>query len=198
MATESAPPPPPGGNARYAIAGVALVAVAAFGYCLITPGTPPPTTVAPSPADSGVSIHSTALVEEELVIPVEEPDANLPDAGEVHEPTHRTGPRPPPLGEWASCSGEMNARPVFEEYQAQFRACYEHRLKANPLLQGQMLLQVRVAADGHVDGVQVGGGLGDREVFSCVRNLANRMHFPHVTGGSCAVVAVPYTFSPQQ
>jgi hypothetical protein len=200
MASESSPPPPAAGGARYAIAGVALAAVAVLGYCLITPSAPPPptsTTVA-GPADAGAITRSTALVEDDLVIPADEPDTGVVDAGETHEVTHRTGPRPPSLGEWASCTGEMNARPVFEEYQSQFRACYEHRLKANPLLQGQMQLQVRVVADGHVEGVQVGGSLNDREVFTCVRNLANRMRFPHVTGGSCAVVAVPYTFTPQQ
>jgi hypothetical protein len=201
MASESTPPPPAAGGARYAIAGVALAAIALLGYCMIVPGSPPPSTTATptGPVDSGVIERSTALVEDDLVIPADEPDTNTPDAGEVHEVTHRpTTPRGPSLGEWGSCTGELNARPVFEEYQSQFRACYEHRLKANPLLQGQMQLQVRVVADGHVEGVQVGGSLNDREVFSCVRNLANRMRFPHVTGGSCAVVAVPYTFTPQQ
>jgi len=200
VASESTPPPPQGGGARYAIAGVALAAVCGLAYCLITPGTPPPTTTAPTgPVDSGVPERSTALVEDDLVIPADEPDTALPDAGEVHTPPpQHTGPRPPAAGPWDSCSGELDARPVFEEYRPQFQACYEHRLKADPILQGQMLLQVRVASDGHVDGVQVGGSLHDREVFTCVRNLANRMRFPHPTGGSCAVVAVPYTFTPRQ
>ncbi len=197
MASESTPPPPPGGGARYAIAGVALAALAGLGYCLITPGTPPPPTTTAGPADAGVE-RSTALVDDSLVIPDEEPDAGPIDAAVWVEPAVHHGPRPPAAGEWDSCSGELEARPVFEEYRAQFQACYEHRLKANPLLQGQMMLQVRVASDGHVDGVQVGGSLRDREVFTCVRNLANRMHFPHVTQGTCAVVAVPYTFTPQQ
>jgi len=198
VASESTPPPPSGGGARYAIAGVALVALAVVGYCAIAPGTPPPTsTVAATPPDAGVIERSTALVDDSLVIPEEEPDAGAIDAYVPVEPVHH-GPRPPAAGEWDSCSGELNARPVFEEYRPQFQACYEHRLKANPLLQGQMQLQVRVASDGHVDGVQVAGSLHDREVFTCVRNLANRMHFPRVTGGTCAVVAVPYTFTPRQ
>ncbi len=199
MASESTPPPPAGGGARYAIAGVALAAVAGLAYCMITPGSPPPTTtVADAHPDAGPAQRSTALVEEELVIPDEEPDAGAVDAAEPVEPTHRpTGPRPP-TGDWDSCTGDVNARPTFEEHRAQFQACYEHRLKAAPMLQGQMMLQVRVAADGHVDGVQVGGSLHDREVFSCVRSLATRMTFPRVTGGTCAVVAVPYTFTPQQ
>jgi len=172
--------------------------VALLGYCLLQPPAPPPTTTAaPVAPDAGVSTRSTALVDDSLVIPEEEPDAGPIDAYVPVEPVHH-GPRPPALGEWDSCSGEMNARPVFEEYRSQFQACYEHRLKAAPMLQGQMMLRVRVGADGRVNGVQVDGSLHDREVFSCVRNLANRMQFPHVTGGTCAVVAVPYTFTPQQ
>lgn len=198
MASESTPPPPAGGGARYAIAGVALAAVAGLGYCMLTPGTPPPTTVAAVAPDAGVPERSTALVDDSLVIPEEEPDSGLPDAYVAPEAPVHHGPRPPAAGEWDSCTGELDARPVFEEYRPQFQACYEHRLKANPLLQGQMMLQVRVATDGHVDGVQVAGSLHDREVFTCVRNLANRMRFPHVTQGTCAVVAVPYTFTPRQ
>lgn len=197
MASESTPPPPAGGGgARYAIAGVALAALAGLGYCMLTPGSPPPTTTATPVADAGV-VRSTALVDDSLVIPEEVPDSGLPDAWVAPEPVHH-GPRPPAAGEWDSCSGELDARPVFEEFRPEFQACYEHRLKANPLLQGQMMLQVRVASDGHVDGVQVGGSLHDREVFTCVRNLANRMRFPHPTQGTCAVVAVPYTFTPRQ
>lgn len=199
MASESTPPPPTGGGgARYAIAGVALCAVAALGYCLITPSAPPPTTTVAVPADAGVIERSTALVEDDLVIPEDEPDTGAIDAA-VEQVVHRpTTPRGPPLGSWDSCTGEVDARPVFEEYRPQFQACYEHRLKANPLLQGQMQLRVHIASAGNVDGVQVAGSLHDSEVFGCVRNLANRMHFPRVAGGTCAVVAVPYTFTPRQ
>lgn len=195
MASESVPPPPSGGGARYAIAGIVLALIAGLGYWLITPGAPPPTTAVSASPDAGTIERSTALVEDDLVIPEDEPDAGVDAAVVAEAPVHHTRPSG---GDWDSCTGELDARPVFEENRQQFQACYEHRLKANPILQGQMMLQVRVAADGHVDGVQVGGSLRDREVFTCVRNLANRMHFPRVTGGSCAVVAVPYTFTPQQ
>jgi hypothetical protein len=198
MASESTPPPPSGGGARYAIAGVALAALAGLGYCMLQPPAPPPTTTASVPPDAGVIERSTALVDDSLVIPEDEPDAGAVDAAVVEATPIHHGPRPPTAGEWDSCSGELDARPVFEEYRPQFQACYEHRLKANPMLQGQMMLQVRVASDGHVDGVQVGGTLRDREVFTCVRNLANRMRFPHVSQGTCAVVAVPYSFTPRQ
>ena len=59
-----------------------------------------------------------------------------------------------------------------------------------------MRLEIMVGADGGVDDVRTSGSLRDREFSSCVRSEVNRMHFPHVTGGPCAVVAVPYTFTP--
>ena len=59
-------------------------------------------------------------------------------------------------------------------------------------------VKICVDAGGAVDGVQVGGSLRDRDVFSCVRSIAMQMRFPRVEGGSCAVVNVPYSFSPRE
>lgn len=199
VASESTPPPEQGGGARYAIIGVALVAAAGLGYCMLQPSAPPPSTTVAVAPDAGPPQRPTSLVDETLTIPDEEVDAGV-DAGEPDEPERPHATRVASGGSW-DCTGELDGaavRPVFEEFRPQFQACYEHRLKANPLLQGNMVLQVKVATDGHVDGVQVSGSLRDREVFSCVRNLANRMHFPRVTGGSCAVVQVPYSFTPRQ
>ncbi len=199
MASSSTvPPPPSSGGARYAIAGVALAALAGLGWCLTRPPEPVDTGPAPVAIDAGQ--RSTALVEDDFVIPDLEPDAGPIDGGQpeevVRRPTH-----PRPTGSWDECSGEIQtaqARTVVGEYNAQIRSCYERRLKANPLLQGTMMLAVRVASDGHVEGVQVTGTLHDRDVFSCVRGIANRMRFPPPGGRDCAVVQVPYTFTPRQ
>ncbi len=196
MASESTPPPPQGGGARYAIAGVALAAVALLGYCLLQP--PPPVAPVTGPADSGVS-RSTSLVEDEMTIPDPEPDAGpTPDAFVPTEPVHHT--THVAAGSW-DCTGEIDAsaiRHVFEQYNPQIRNCYERGLKGNPMLQGAMTLQIKVGADGRVEGTQVGGSLRDRDVFSCVRQISTRMQFPRVSGGACAVVQVPYSFTPQQ
>ena len=199
MASESTPPPPQGGGARYAIAGVALAALALLGYCLLQP--PPPTSPPPTgPVDSGVIQRSTALVEDDIISPDPEPDAGpMPDAwvaggGTSPHHTHVSA------GNW-DCTGEIDPaaiRHVFEQYNPQIRNCYERGLKNNPVLQGAMTLQISVGADGRVEGTQVGGSLRDRDVFSCVRQISSRMQFPRVRGGACAVVQVPYTFTPQQ
>src|SRR4029079_11080862 len=103
-------------------------------------------------------------------------------------------------GAW-DCTGEIDSaaiRHVFEQYNPQIRNCYERGLKGNPMLQGAMTLQIKVGADGHVEGTQVSGSLRDRDVFSCVRQISGRMQFPRVSGGAGAVVQVPYSFTPQQ
>jgi TonB family protein len=152
------------------------------------------------PADAGASGRSTAWVEEELEIPELEPDAGPPpDAGTVAAETHTK--HSPTTRSWDSCTGDISpadARRVIEEFNAQIRACYERQLKQNPMLEGNMMLAVRVASNGEVDGVQVSGSLRDREVFACVRQIASRMRFPPPGGRDCAVVQVPYQFTPRR
>lgn len=203
MASESTPPPPTSGGARYAIVGVALAALAGLGWCLTRPPDAPTTTTALP--DAGHISHSTALVEDSLDIPDPEPDAGPPiDAGApVVEPPHHSssgGTARPPAGEWDRCSGEITAATALAEvrnHDRQIRNCYERRLRDNPLLTGTMNLSLMIGADGSVSGVRTAGTLRDREFTTCVRAEAMRMHFPRVTGGPCTVVAVPYSFTPE-
>ena len=201
MASESTPPPPSSGGGRYAIAGVAMAAIAALGWCMMGQGSTPP--AGPVVPDAGPHMdRSTALVEDSLDIPELEPDVPLPDAGPVREEvTHPTGGGPrPPVGEWDRCSGEIAPATALHEvrnHDRQIRTCYERRLRENPLLQGSMSLSLMIGADGRVTDVRTTGTLHDREFASCVRAEAMRIHFPRVTGGPCTVVAVPYTFTPE-
>ncbi len=197
MASESSPPPPSGGGAKYAILGVVLLALAGGAYCL-TNSAPPTTTTTVEVPDAAVAPPSTSLQDDFLEIPEEEPDAwsEIPDSG----PAVRTVIRGPVQGSW-DCSGEIDRAAlssVIAEHRPQIQACYERRLKQQSMLQGNMQLQLRIAQSGNVDAVQVGGSLRDREVFSCVRNVATRMQFARVSGGNCAVVSVPFSFTPQQ
>jgi hypothetical protein len=175
-----------------------MLALAGIGYCMMNQGgEPPPATTVASAPDAAVPQRSTALVDETLEIPEEVPDAwvEIPDAG----PPPRQ-PRLPAVGSW-DCSGEIDRaalQRVVDEYRPQIQTCYERRLKAQPFLQGSMSLQLRIAQNGAVDAVQVGGSLRDREVFACVRNVAQRMRFAQVSGGNCAVVSVPFAFTPQR
>lgn len=199
MASESTPPPPPGGGAKYAVFGIALLALAGVGYCLTQQdGTPPPTTTSAGGPDAAVLQRSTSLQDEILEIPEEEPDAwsEIPDAG-LRRERHDPGPV---LGSW-DCTGEVDraaAQAVIAEHRPQIQGCYERRLKQQQFLQGNVTVQLRIAQGGNVDAVQVGGSLRDREVFSCIRNVASRMRFSRVSNGHCAVLSAPFAFTPQQ
>lgn len=202
LASESTPPPQQGGgSAKYAILGVALFAIAALVWCMTRPGEDTPEgPVGPAEVDAGVVERSTALVDQELEIPELEPDAGQPDAGQPQEETTTHRPRGTTRS-WEECTGDIavaDVRRVVQEYNAQIRNCYERRLKQNPLLEGSMTLAVRVAPDGRVDGTQISGSLRDRDVFSCVRQVSSHMRFPPPGGRDCAVVQVPYSFTPRR
>lgn len=200
MASESTPPSPAsGGGARYAILGVALFAIAALAYCLASGGDDPPATRA-GPADAGIVERSTALVEEDLVIPDPEPDAGPPpDTG---PPGGASTKRPSGVTRsWDECTGDIpraEASRVVGEFRVQIQNCYERQLKTNPTLEGTMTLAVRIAPDGRVDGTQVTGSLHNRDVFACVRGVAARMRFPAPGGRDCAMVQVPFNFTPRR
>ena len=77
------------------------------------------------------------------------------------------------------------------------RNCYEHQLKQNHTLQGNVSLTLRIGPDGRVSGARVGGSLQDPAVFSCVRNLAQSWQFPQPSGG-CVVVGQTFAMRPQE
>ncbi len=138
--------------------------------------------------------RQTALDQQQFEIPLE--DAGAAEPAIAAEPTkRRVGGGG---GAWDSCSGDIpGAGAVMVQYNVQIRNCYERALKSNGVLQGSLNLRLRIGANGAVDGTQVGGSLGDRDVFSCVRAVADRIRFPQVRGGSCAVLAVPFSFTPR-
>jgi hypothetical protein len=198
VASESTPPPPTGSGAKYAIIGVALFAIAALLWCATQPGDVPQEVAQAVVPDGGI----VPPIVDELEIPELEPDSGPPpDGGPIEvvatkRPSGGGGQR-----SWDDCSGDIpaaEARRIVNEHFAQIRNCYERRLKQNPVLQGSISLAMRVAPDGHVDASQVTGSMHDREVFACVRNVASHMHFPAPGGHNCALIQVPYTFTPQR
>ena len=204
MAESIAPPPPgSGGSLKYGIVGVVLIVGAAALYfgmkgCEAEPTTPS----AQVELDAGPVVErSTALVDEELVIPELEPDAGpLPDSGgpRIRYVTRHVGGGGG--GNW-NCSGAIApaaARAALSSNNLQFRNCYERQLKKNNQLQGRVQLSMRVGRGGEVTAVQAGGTLRDPAVLSCIRQTAQRIRFPAPQDGACAVVAVPFEFAPRQ
>ena len=195
MASESASPQGGGGgNAKYGLIGVLLIAAAIavyFGMDCMSGG-PPPVAEAP---DAGTIERPTALQEPDLIMELEPDAGSEPDSGPVKTKIVYRYVR----GDW-DCAGEIPAAAassVIRANRRQVRNCYERALKQNHTLAGTVSLRLRVGNTGGVTGVHVGGSLRDPAVFACVRNLANSWSFPAPSGGSCAVLAQGFDFTPQ-
>lgn len=79
------------------------------------------------------------------------------------------------------------------------RGCYERALRTNSMLQGRMMVAVRVASNGNVCSASiVQDSVGSSQVSSCVVGLFRGKRFPPVTGGRCADVQVPLSFKPRE
>ena len=191
-------PPPSGGNAKYAIVGVALlILVGGLGWCLLRPkppeehadNHPPPT------HDAGPAIPE-GLGGNDIELPDLGQDMGpLPDMGGPHKIIRYVYVG----GNW-DCSGDIPVaaiRSVVADNNSQVRNCYERRLKVKNTLQGSVTVSLRVGGTGAVTATQVGGSLNDNETFACIRSLADHWHFPNPSGGACAVVRVPFNLTPR-
>jgi hypothetical protein len=191
VATTNPPPKPQSsGSLKYALIGLGLLggAVALWMFALQQKAPPP----APPPPPNGPA-RVNPMAQPDLQLEPEPPDAGQPaEAPAARKVIIRRIP-----SEW-DCTGDLpNALSVVNEQRAQIRSCYERRLKVNNVLQGAMRLRIRIGANGKVAATMVGGSLHDDAVFECVKNLAHTWTFPVPTGGACAVVEVPFQFSPK-
>jgi hypothetical protein len=125
-----------------------------------------------------------------------EPPAKAPEAEAVATEKQRpAGAR----SDW-DCDGDLSVsalQVVIDGNRAQVRNCYERRLRANNALQGDLKLKLKVASTGQISATAITGTLKDNEVIGCIRSLAQHWSFPAPTGGACAVVQVPFQFSPK-
>jgi len=196
VASESQAPPKDegGGNTKYIVLALLLFGGAAGVWFAMNSGGPPP----PPPAVVDAGARPVVPDNIDIEIPPEEPDMGpMPDLG---PPTKRIVYRYVGGGGGWDCSGEIaqtEARSVMSSAQRQVRNCYERQLKTNNTLQGTVVLSVKVGSNGSVQAVQVGGTLRDNEVFACVRNVAQSLHFSVPVGGACATVQQPFTLTPQ-
>ncbi len=196
MTTESTQPPPPpaGGGAKYGIIGLVLLLGAAGMYYFTRPAPPPQVVADDTPVDAGIAQPAPAF-EPDIEIPDLVPDAGPQDSGPIKRRIIYVDRR----DTW-DCSGNIPVaaiRRIISQERRQVRNCYERRLKVNNTLQGSVNVRVRVGARGNVSAVRVGGSLRDRQVFACVRGLANQWSFPAPTGGRCAVIAAPFSLTPR-
>lgn len=193
-----------GGNLKYVIGGLVLLAAAVgIMWSLQSPApaaTPAPEVSEPAPATAPAPQNAereNPMAQPDLILDEpQEPDSARRDAAVA------ATDKPKPAGargEW-DCDGDMSVsalQTVIDGNRAQVRNCYERRLRVNNMLQGELKLKLRVASTGQISATSISGNLKDHEVVSCVRSLAQHWTFPAPTGGSCAVVQVPFQFSPK-
>lgn len=183
-----------GSNLKYILGGLLLLGGAAgLWFMLQQPPPPPPVATAPKPKNAE---RVNPMAQNDLILE-EEKDAGKP-AVAVVEPEAKKA-RKSSRDEW-DCEGDLARaalQSVIDSNRAQIRNCYERRLKMNNILQGDLKLKLKIGATGQMSAAAVSGTLKDQEVFNCVRAIALKWSFPPPSGGNCAVVQVPFQFSPK-
>jgi hypothetical protein len=153
----------------------------------------------------------------------EEPKASLPPQPTAPPRTDEEAPPPPPpvepdagkkvdtpvkkkvastgnSGCAATCNGSAGAplQGALSGAAGSVRACYEKALIQNQMLQGKMIVAVKIGPTGGVCSASIQSDtLGDGRVASCVLNRFRGGSFPPPSGG-CADVRVPISFTPKK
>jgi outer membrane biosynthesis protein TonB len=189
---QSVAPPPKGGNGAFIAAALAMLLLMGgliFWKMRGDSGPTQPTATAPPPA-------TTPPVFEQPPPPPPPPPPPEPDAGK--KPTTRVMG-----GGGGGCAGECKGTATAALQSAlagkagAARGCYERGLRQNAMLQGRLVVAVRVGPAGQVCSASVASNaLGDPGVASCVVGLFRSSSFPAPTGG-CVDTQVPMNFVPK-
>jgi Ca-activated chloride channel family protein len=95
-----------------------------------------------------------------------------------------------------SLSSEVIRRIILRDLN-RFRYCYERALARDPTLQGRVVLDLVIGADGLVDAATGRDEtLGAADVASCIADAGRRLEFPAIDGGGTVEVHYPFVFSP--
>ena len=188
-----------GGNTKYIVGGLLLLFGAGVVAFMLKPPEPPPPVVQATKQPTANAERVNPMAQPDLII--DEPaDAGKPAAQVAAKGSPNKPQQPKEAKDDWDCSGDLSReslQAVIDKNRAQVRNCYERRLKVNNVLQGDLKLKLKIANNGQVGAVAVNGSLHDNEVFSCVRQVAQRWSFTPPTDGSCAVVQVPFQFAPK-
>lgn len=192
MPQTSMPPPPKhhGGGAFIGAVVVMLLAMGGLLYWKFAGKDAPP-----APVVMPVPSVAKAPVFEEAPPP---PPPAEPDAGKKEAPKKHLGSSG--SGECGgTCKGD--APPALQKALAgaagSARGCYERALRQNAMLQGKVVVAVRVGAHGGACGANVvSDTLGDPSVSTCVLQKFRSGSFPQPVGG-CVEVRVPISFMPK-
>ena len=193
MSTTTTPPPPRTSSAGLiAAAGVMLVLTGGLLYWkLATPAAPPP-----EPPKPVAAAQPTAALEE--------PPPPPPKLEDVVDAAPKAAQRPKVMsGGGGPCSAECTGtapaalKSALAGRAGQARSCYERALRQNTMVQGRLVLNVRVGPNGQVCSAGVAqNSLGDPGVTSCVLQKFRSGAFPAPQGG-CIDAQVPMNFVPK-
>ena len=188
----SLPPTRSGGNKTVLvllIGGVLILGIAVFVYLTRKPAQPAPA----EPIQEQVYAAPKPLVVEPSRPIV---DRAL-DAGAEVLLADENVQKKTPKGGYQEKLGTIDTVAVNSFVNARFgqvRACYERRLKLNPLLQGDLDMNISIASSGKVTGIAVTADtVRDGEMLECVRRTIRGWTFPKPEGGR-AIIAKNFKF----
>src|SRR5690349_9531113 len=194
MPETSVPPQPPKGHGGGAFIGAVIVMLLLMGGLLYWKfrgsSAPPPPVVAVAPSNTAPHFDEA---------PPPPPAIEL-DAGKKAQPAkkHLVSYNGPAACS-ATCKGEAPAglRSALAGAAGSVRGCYERALRQNQMLQGKLMVAVKVGAQGQTCGASLASDtLGDGAVASCVLQKFRSGTFPAPIGG-CVDVQVPINFTPK-
>ncbi len=194
MPETSIPPQPPKHHGGGAFIGAVILMLLAMGgllYWKFRGNEAPPAPIATAPPSA------TAPRFDEAPPP---PPAAEPDAGGKKEtPTKKRLVASGPPSCSAVCKGDAPAalRGALAGAAGSVRGCYERALRQNQMLQGKLMVSVKIGAQGNACGASLASDtLGDGAVASCVLQKFRSGTFPAPIGG-CVDVQVPINFTPK-
>lgn len=192
MVETSIPPPPKhgGGGAFIAAAVVMLLLMGGLIWWKMRGGDPP------KEADPAPVASTPTPVLDEAPPP---PPKIEPDAGTKKTAVKRVGGGS--FGGTCSdpCNGTATSalRSALGGKAGAARRCYERALLQNSVLQGRMVVGVRVGSAGQVCSANITqNGVGDPGLANCVVGMFRGSSFPAPQGG-CVDTAVPMNFVPK-
>ena len=187
------PPARSGGNKTVLVllvGGVLILGIAVFVYMSRKTDAPP---VPAEPIREQIYAAPKPLVVEPSRPIVD----RAPDAGAEVLLADENVQKKTPKGGYQEKLGTIDTAAVNSFVNARFgqvRACYERRLKLNPLLQGDLDLNISIASSGKVTGIAVTADtVRDGEMLECVRRTIRGWTFPKPDGGR-AIVAKNFKF----
>lgn len=121
-------------------------------------------------------------------------DVNLEREGTLE----LSGPGPiKGAGSKSSYRSAKQINEVVRSHLGSLEYCYNRRLKRNPNLQGRIVIQFTIKADGTIlDCKVVESSMEDRNVEQCLVRSISRWNFPGITEGSTEIT-YPFMFFPE-